>query len=171
MEFESPIIKMTKRSASYSELESSLQEMISSLGGLLETRWVNRFTDLMKKATDLDCRSMLIKVLLNTNQNDKTIFSRLVQLGGVETLGQWIDESRSKSDQESKSLIQSILSFLNKLSFTKEFSFKTSIASILESLKTMPDTGIQVKASSILSRWEKLSFEEDRPSEPDPKKK
>ena len=153
---------MTKRSASYSELESQLQEIISPHGGLLETRWVNRFTDLMKNAKDLDSRSLLIKVLLSTNQNDKPIFSRLVQLGGVENLGLWIDESRSKSDQESKSLIQSILSFLNKLSFTNEFSFKNTIASILESLKTMPDTGIQVKAASILSRWEKLSNDEEK---------
>ena len=168
---------MTKRSAQYSELESQLQEIISPHGGLLETRWVNRFTDLMKKANDLDSRSLLVKVLLSTTQNDKPIFSRLVQLGGVENLGQWIDESRSKSDQESKSIIQSILSFLNKLSFTNEFSFKNSIASILESLKTMPDTGIQVKAASILSRWEKLSIEEgkqdkqDKPELSDPKKK
>lgn len=162
---------MTKRSAAYSDLESQLQELTSPLGGLLETRWVTKLTELMKDASDAECRSLLIKVLLNTNQNEKTIFSRLVQLGGVEILGLWIDDSRNKSDQESKFLIQSILSFLNKLSFTNEFSFKSSIAAILDSLKTTSDTGIQIKAASILARLEKNSQDEDKGFEPQEIKK
>lgn len=162
---------MTKRSAAYSDLESQLQELTSPLGGLLETRWVTKLTDLMRNASDGECRSLLIKVLLNTNQNEKSIFSRLVQLGGVEILGLWIDDSRNKSDQESKALIQSILSFLNKLSFTNDFSFKNNIASILDSLKTTSDTGIQIKAASILSRLEKSSQDEERAPEPQELKK
>ena len=151
---------MSKRSASSVELEQHLQEILSPSGGLLETRWVSRLIELMLQTSDTEGRSALAKALLNTNQSEKTTFSRFVQLGGVEILGTWIEQVRNCSDQESKQLVQSILSSLNKLNVSKEVLLQTSIGSILNTLKNAPDVSIQVKASSILSRWEKINSEE-----------
>ena len=152
---------MNKRSASLTELENQLQEILSPSGGLIETRWVSKLIDLMLQCTNSDERFILVKIILNTNQSEKTAFSRFVQLGGVEILGSWIEEIKLLDDQESKQLIQSILSSLNKLSISKEAVKRTNIGTILNSLKCLPDTSIQVKASSILSRWEKMSIEEE----------
>lgn len=159
---------MSKRSASTAELENQLQEILSPSGGLIETRWVSKLIDLMLQVSDLDGRSILISALLNTNQSEKTTFSRFVQLGGVEILGTWIDQSKHLEDQESKQLIQSILSSLNKLCLSKEILQRTNIGNILNGLKNARDISIQVKASSILSRWEKINSDEMayKPREP-----
>lgn len=152
---------MTKRSAALTDLENQLQEIISPSGGLLETRWVSKLIELMDRTSDIEGRFLLIKVLLNTNQSEKATFSRLVQLGGVEILGKWIEENKIHSDQESKQLVQSVLSSLNKLNITKEVLSKTNIGTIVNSLKSYSDTSIQVKAASIFSRWEKMGTEDE----------
>ena len=151
---------MSKRSSSTLELEQQLQEILSPSGGLLETRWISRLIELMLQSSDTEARSILVKALLNTNQSEKSSFLRFVQLGGVEILGAWIEQVRNCEDQESKQLIQSILSSLNKLNVSKEALLQTNIGSILNTLKTAPDISIQVKASSILSRWEKIHSED-----------
>ena len=70
------------------ELENQLREIVGPSGGLIETRWVSKLIDLMRETSELDCRFVLIKVLLNTNQSEKSTFSRFVQLGGVNILGE-----------------------------------------------------------------------------------
>lgn len=157
---------MNKRSAAMAELENQLREIIGPSGGLIETRWVSKLIDLMRETESLDGRFILIRVLLNTNQSEKATFSRFVQLGGVEILGDWIDQTKSNTSQEYKQLVQSILSSLNKLTITKEVFERTNIGNILNSLKSSTDTSIQVKASSILSRWEKMTVEEEIPYKP-----
>jgi uncharacterized protein (UPF0147 family) len=152
---------MTKRSAALTNLENDLQEITSSAGGLSETRYVSRLVELMGQATEPDCRFLLIKLLLNTNPSEKATYTRFVQLAGVDILGAWIEEAKLSTGQDSKQLIQSILSTLNKISISKDVFLKTNIGAILNSLKTSQDTSIQVKAASILSRWEKMTTDEE----------
>ena len=160
---------MSKRSASLAELENQLQGIVNPLGGLTETHWVSKLIDMMAVCTNLEERFLLINVLLNTDQTEKTTFSKFVQLGGVEILGTWIEENKLQNNQEAKQLVQSILSSLNKLSISKEILKKTNIDNVLNSLGLLPDTSIQIKASSILSLWEKISNDEEmiyKPREP-----
>ena len=51
---------MTKRSAAITELENQLRDMLSANGGLLETRWVGRFVELMKETANSDGREYLL---------------------------------------------------------------------------------------------------------------
>ena len=78
---------MTKRTQVIAELETELIDMLNVNGGLVETRWVSRFVELMRNTGDIEGRDYLLRVLLNTPQNDKAILSRFIQLGGLELLG------------------------------------------------------------------------------------
>jgi TFIIS helical bundle-like domain. len=63
-------------------------------------------------------------------------------------------------------MIQNILSSLNKLTISKEIFQITNIGTILNSLKSLADTSIQAKAASILSRWEKMTVDDEGPYRP-----
>ena len=147
---------MTKRSAAVVELENQLREMLGPSGGLIETRWVGRLVDLMKETANTDGRAFLIKVILNTPQTEKATFTRFIQLGGVDILGNWINEHKKCQAQEDKEILNSILSSLNKLTITMDILDRTEIGKIVNNLFKITDPSIQAKAKSIVSKWKKL---------------
>mgnify|MGYP000066981513 FL=1 len=142
------------------ELESQLREMLGPSGGLMETRWVGRLVDLMRETQNTEGRNYLIKVLLNTPSTEKATLTRFIQLGGVELLGNWINDHKASSEQEDRQVVQSILSLLNKLTITKEILQQTKIGKTVNKLKSSSDTSIQAKATSIVSKWEKMIRDE-----------
>jgi hypothetical protein len=147
---------MAKRSAAVVELENQLREMLGPSGGLIETRWVGRLVDLMKETANTDGRAFLIKILLNTPQTEKATLTRFIQLGGVDILGNWINEHKISQAQEDKEIINSILSSLNKLTITMDILEKTEIGKVVNNLSKVMDPSIQAKAKSIVSKWKKL---------------
>jgi TFIIS helical bundle-like domain len=157
---------MTKRSAEISELENELRDMTGANGGLIETRWVSRLVELMREAVSTEAMECLLKVLLNTPQNDKATLSRFIQLGGIELLGQWINSYRVKPDLEHTLILNSCLSCLNKLSISTEILDKTQIGKTVNKLVKHPDSSIQAKANTIVSKWKKIVTEQDDTKRP-----
>ena len=147
---------MAKRSAAVVELENQLREMLGPSGGLIETRWVGRLVDLMRETANTDGRAFLIKVILNTPQTEKATLTRFIQLGGVDILGNWINEHKKSQVQEDKEILNGILSSLNKLTITMDILERTDIGKIVNNLSKIPDLSIQAKAKSIVSKWKKL---------------
>jgi TFIIS helical bundle-like domain. len=154
---------MTKRSAAITELENQLRDMLSANGGLLETRWVGRFVELMKETANSDGREYLLKVFFNTPQSEKAALARFVQLNGVEILGNWINEHRGSSEQEDNQIVHSCLSCINKLTISTELLDRTHIGKIVNKLVKHPDPSIQAKANTIVSKWKKMVTEQEDP--------
>ncbi len=162
---------MTKRSAAITELENQLRDMIGVNGGLLETRWVGRFVELMRETANSEGKDYLLKVLFSTPQSEKAALSRFIQLNGVEILGNWINEHRTNPEQEDNQIIHSCLSCLNKLTISTELLDKTQIGKIVKKLGKHPDPSIQAKANTIVSKWKKMVSEQEDPKKmPRPKK-
>lgn len=160
----------SKRSAAIIELESQMRDMVSVNGGLLETRWAGRYVELMKETANSEGKEYLLKVFFNTPQSEKAIFSRFIQLNGIEILGNWINDHRSSPEQEDKQIVHSCLSCLNKLTINTELLDKTSIARIVNNLVTHPDPSIHAKANTIISKWKKISTEQESSNQPKIKK-
>lgn len=154
---------MTKRSAAITELENQLRDMIGTTGGLLETRWVGRFVELMRETANSEGKDYLLRVLFNTPQSEKAALSRFIQLNGVEILGNWISEHRSNPEQEDNQIVHSCLSCLNKLTISTEILDKTQIGKIVNKLAKHTDPSIQAKANTIVSKWKKMVCEQDDP--------
>lgn len=157
---------MKKRSAAITELENQLRDMVGSNGGLLETRWVGRFVELMRETANSEGKEYLLNVLFNTPQTEKAALSRFIQLSGVEILGTWINEHRSNTEQEDNQIVHSCLSCLNKLSISTDLLDKTQIGKIVNKLAKHPDPSIQAKANTIVSKWKKIVTEQEDPKRP-----
>ena len=162
---------MTKRSLVLTELESELNDMLSPTGGIAETRWAGRFTDLMRETSSSECKDYMLKVLLNTPQNDKATLSRFIQLGGIEIIGSWISHHRQTSQAEDISIIHTCLSCLNKLSISTELLDKTQIGKAVNKLAKHSDPSIQAKANTIVSKWKKIVTEQEDSKRPQKLKK
>ena len=162
---------MTKRSAAIAELENQLRDMIGPNGGLLETRWVGRFVELMKETANTEAKDYLLKVLFNTPQSEKAALSRFIQLNGIEILGEWINEHRSNSDQEDSQIVHSCLSCLNKLTISTDLLDKTQIGKTVNKLSKHPDPSVQAKANTIVSKWKKMVTEQEDSKKPQKPKK
>lgn len=160
-----------KRSAAITELENQLQNMIGSNGGLLETRWVGKFVELMKETANTEGRDYLLKVLFNTPQTEKAALSRFIQLGGVEILGTWISEHRDSVEQEDIQIVHSCLSCLNKITISTELLDRTQIGKIVNKLAKHSDASIQAKANTIVSKWKKMVSEQEDSKKPQKPKK
>lgn len=154
---------MTKRSAAITELENQLRDMVSASGGLLETRWVGRFVELMRETANTEGREYLLRVLFNTPQSEKNALSRFIQLNGVEILSTWIAEHRSNTEQEDIQIVHSCLSCLNKLTISTELLAKTQIGKVVNKLAKHSDPSIQAKANTIVSKWKKIASEQEDP--------
>jgi hypothetical protein len=152
-----------KRSAAITELENQLQAMIGPNGGLMETRWVGKFVELMKETANREGRDYLLKVLFNTPQTDKATLSRFIQLGGVEILGDWINEHKDTLEQDDIQIVHSCLSCLNKITINTELLDKTQIGKTVNKLAKHSDASIQAKANTIVSKWKKMVSEQDDP--------
>jgi hypothetical protein len=159
-------LKMTKRSAEITELENQLRDMISPSGGLLETRWVGRFVELMRETANSDGKDYLLKVLFNTPQTERALLSRFIQLNGVEILGAWLNEHRTCSEQDDNQIVHSCLSCLNKLTLSSELLDKTQIGKTVHKLAKHPDASIQAKANTIVSKWKKMVTEKEDLNKP-----
>lgn len=144
---------MSKRSAAVAELESHLREMIGPSGGLSETRWVGRLVELMRETANTEGREYLLKVVLATP--DRPTLTRFIQLGGVELLGQWINEHRKQTGQEDRQVLHTMLSCLNKLNISRETMQRTEIGKVVNSLSKHTDSSISAKAASIVAKWKK----------------
>ena len=144
---------MSKRSAAVAELESQLREMIGPSGGLSETRWVGRLVELMRETANTEGREYLLKVVLATP--DRPTLTRFIQLGGVELLGQWINDHRKQSSQEDRQVLHTMLSCLNKLNISLETMQKTEIGKVVNGLSKHTDSSISAKAASIVAKWKK----------------
>jgi hypothetical protein len=147
---------MSKRSAAVVELENQLRDMLSPSEGLTEARWVGRLVDLMKETANIDGRTFLLRVILNTPQTERATFSRFIQLDGVDILGAWINDHKSNTTQADREVINSALSCLNKLSMTMEILEKSGIGKTVNNLCKINDPSLQAKAKSIVSKWKKL---------------
>ena len=154
---------MTKRSAAITELENQLRDMLGANGGLLETRWVGRFVELMRETANTEGKDYLLKVLFNTPQTEKAPLSRFIQLKGVEILGDWINDHRKNNEKEDFQIVHSCLSCLNKLAISTEILDKTQIGKIVNKLAKHPDASIQAKANTIVSKWKKIVTEQEDP--------
>jgi hypothetical protein len=152
-----------KRSAAITELENHLRDMTSPSGGLLETRWVGRFVELMKETVNCEGKEYLLRVLLNTPQTEKATLSRFIQLNGVEILGSWISEHRANADAEDIAIVHSCLSSLNKLTISTDLLDRTQIGKTVNKLAKHNDPSIQAKANTIVSKWKKMVSEQDDP--------
>ena len=152
---------MTKRTQVIAELETELIDMLNVNGGLVETRWVSRFVELMRNTGDIEGRDYLLRVLLNTPQNDKAILSRFIQLGGLELLGLWINAYRHNSQLEDTQIIHSCLSSLNKFTISTDLLDRTQIGKAVNKLVKHADPSIQAKANTIVSKWKKMVTEQD----------
>ena len=98
---------MTKRSAAITELENQLRDMIGTNGGLLETRWVGKFVELMGETANSEGKDFLLKILLNTPQTEKSVLSRFIQLNGLDILDNWLNEHRVNIEKEDFHIAQS----------------------------------------------------------------
>lgn len=144
---------MAKRSAAVAELETHLRDIVGPSGGLAETRWVGRLVELMRETANTEAREHLLKVVLATP--DRPTLTRFVQLGGIELLGQWINEHRTQMTQEDRQVVHTLLSCLNKLSISPENMQRSEICKVVGSLSKHLDFSIGAKASSILAKWKK----------------
>ncbi len=135
---------MAKRSAAVAELETQLVE-------------------LMRETANTEAREYLLKVVLATP--DRPTLTRFVQLGGIELLGQWINEHRTQMTQEDRQVVHTLLSCLNKLSISPESMQRSDICKVVGSLSKHLDFSIGAKASSILAKWKK-QLPEPAPSAP-----
>lgn len=154
---------MAKRSAAVAELETHLRDIVGPSGGLAETRWVGRLVELMRETANTEAREHLLKVVLATP--DRPTLTRFVQLGGIELLGQWINEHRTQMTQEDRQVVHTLLSCLNKLSISPETMQRSDICKVMSSLSKHTDFSIGAKASSILAKWKK-QLPEAAPSAP-----
>ena len=152
---------MMKRTPVIGELETELNDMLNVNGGLMETRWVSRFVELMRETGVTEGKDYLLKVLLNTPQNDKAILSRFIQLGGIELLGLWINAHRHSTQIEDTQIIHSCLSSLNKLTLSTDLLDRTQIGKAVNKLVKHADQSIQAKANTIVSKWKKMVTEQD----------
>lgn len=155
-----------KRSLVITELENELNEMVGASGGLIETRYVARLVELMREAGSAEGKDYLLKVLLNTPQNDKSILSRFIQLSGIEILGTWISQHRESSSQEDTQIVHCCLSCLNRLSISTEILNRTQIGKAVKKLIKHADSSIQAKANTIVSKWKKIVTEQEDPKKP-----
>ena len=154
---------MTKRSAAITELENQLRDMIGTNGGLLETRWVGKFVELMGETANSEGKDFLLKILLNTPQTEKSVLSRFIQLNGLDILDNWLNEHRVNIEKEDFHIVHSCLSCLNKLSISAELLEKTQIEKTVNKLAKHPDASIQAKANTIISKWKKMITEQEDP--------
>lgn len=161
---------MTKRSLGLSELENEMRDMLSSNGGLAETKWVSRYVELMRESTSIECQDYLLKVFLNTPQNDRSTFTRFAQLGGIEVLGNWINQHRTATQNEAMTILHSSLACLNKLTISTDLLDKTQIGKTVNKLVKHSDPSIQAKSSTIVSKWKKMVTEQDSNKRPKPVK-
>ena len=152
---------MTKRSAAITELENQLRDMVGACGGLLETRWVGRFVELMRETANTEGKEYLLKVLFNTPQSEKAALSRFIQLNGVEILAGWIAQHQSSQEQDDIQIVHSCLSCLNKLTISTELLEKTKIGKVVNKLAKHSDPSIQAKANTIVSKWKKIATEQE----------
>lgn len=149
------------RSPAVIELQNQLKDMLSSNGGLRETRWVGRLLGLMEETANLDGKEYLLGVLMRTPQNDQATLGRFMQLGGISVLASWLSEI----DEESVQIVHSALSCLSKFSLPQEILDSTKINRVLRKLSKNSDPSISAKAASILSKWKKcVSLEIAKPT-------
>jgi TFIIS helical bundle-like domain len=152
---------MTKRSAGISELESEIRELLNESTGILETRSIARFVELMLETSSSEARSYLLRVFFSIPQTEKQTFSRFIQQNGVEILGGWITEHRASFESDDRQIVYTSLSCLNKLTLTSDHLERTQITKIVSKLTQHPDSIIQTKANTLISRW-KVFFSEDQ---------
>ena len=157
---------MTKRSLELAELETELDNILSSTGSIAETKWVGRFTDLMQEASSYECKDRMLKALMKTPQNEKATLSRFIQLGGIEIIGSWLNHHRQNLQPEDTNIIHSCLACLNKLSISTEILDKTQIGKAVNKLAKYADPSIQAKSLTIVSKWKKIVTEQENPKKP-----
>ena len=81
-----------------------------------------------------------------------------MQIGGVEVLIQWIIANKSVKAKGDKSFINLhlVLGVLNKLPMNKKIIAKTSIDTILLSLKKSSDQSLWVKAENLVNKFKNI---------------
>ncbi|CAG9327858.1 unnamed protein product [Blepharisma stoltei] len=144
------------RSNSFTELQNKLTDISGPDGGLQDPRLVSQFVQLMESASSTEEKSILIQSLLETKENSKAVYNRFFSVGGIETLGKWINELVQSSNSEEISVLHRILSCLNKIVVNLDILERTKIYKAVKSICKHSDINLQTKAGALRKKWKEM---------------